>query len=85
MHFEMKRTKTTAYVEALAKEYNLTVEPNPLDLFATTVTELAGDKATQDHTLDIIVALKRAGLITKAEVARLSINHLNERKEFETN
>lgn len=78
----MIRTKTTDYVEAIAKRHNLTVKPNPLDHYAANVTELAGDKVTQDHTLDIIVALKRAGIITKAELVTLSINHLNEKKEL---
>jgi hypothetical protein len=76
----MIRTKITTQVEKIAAENNIIHEENSLDSFADIVTELAGDEVKSDPTLDLIVSLKRAGLISKSEVASLSLSHLKEKK-----
>lgn len=68
------------YVSTLAKKHNITYSVNPMDTWAQTVTRLAGDVVKPDHIEDLIIALKRAGKISKKEVAALTVNYLRETK-----
>lgn len=68
------------YVSTLAKKHNITYSVNPMDKWAQTVTRLAGDVVKPDHVEDLIIALKRAGKISKKEVATLTVNYLRETK-----
>lgn len=52
-----------------------------MDQWADAVTRLAGDEVVNDTVEDLLVALKRAGKITKQEVAILSVNYLREQKQ----
>jgi hypothetical protein len=66
-------------VKELAALHNITYKKNPLDEWTKTITELSGDDVTQDDTLDLIIALKRANIISSKEVVQLSSKHLRER------
>ena len=66
------------YIASLAKQNNVVYEKNHLDDFAKTITELSGDEVRQDDTLDLIIALKRSGVISKKDVVKLSTKHLRE-------
>ena len=68
------------HVSSLAKKHNITYSVNPMDTWAQTVTRLAGDVVKPDHVEDLIIALKRAGKISKKEVATLTVNYLRETK-----
>lgn len=67
------------FVIELAESYNISYMYNSMDLFADSVTSLAGDDVKHDHIEDLLVALKRAGKLSMQQVARLSVNYLRER------
>ncbi|WP_272667676.1 hypothetical protein [Providencia sp. PROV117] len=69
------------YVAELARYYKISYCYNAMDQWADAVTRLAGDEVVHDTVEDLLVALKRAGKITKQEVAMLSVNYLREQKQ----
>lgn len=69
------------YVLELARYYNISYHYNSMDRWANAVTRLAGDEVKHDDIEDLLVALKRAGKITKSDVAMLAVNYLRERKQ----
>lgn len=68
------------FVQDLARRLKVAYVPSSMDQWAETVTHLAGDEVRSDSTQDLLVALKRAGKLSKEEVAALTIRHLRERK-----
>ncbi|MGR7484028.1 hypothetical protein ACU60U_26975 [Klebsiella aerogenes] len=83
--FKLAKTPPTKgvarYVVELARYYNVSYCYNAMDQWADAVTRLAGDEIVHDTVEDLLVALKRAGKITKQEVAKLSVNYLREQKQ----
>lgn len=83
--FKLAKTPPTKgvarYVVELARYYNVSYCYNVMDQWADAVTRLAGDEIVHDTVEDLLVALKRAGKITKQEVAKLSVNYLREQKQ----
>ncbi|VEA69508.1 Uncharacterised protein [Serratia rubidaea] len=83
--FKLAKTPPTKgvarYVVELARYYNVSYCYNAMDQWADVVTRLAGDEIVHDTVEDLLVALKRAGKITKQEVAKLSVNYLREQKQ----
>ncbi|WP_430371197.1 hypothetical protein [Stenotrophomonas geniculata] len=69
------------YVRSLAKRFNISYTPTYMDRFAETVTRLAGDEVRTGAVQDLLVALKRAGTISSADMATLLVNYLREQKE----
>ena len=69
------------YVSELARYYNVSYCYTEMDQWADAVTRLAGDEVVHDIVEDLLVALKRAGKITKQEVATLSVNYMREQKQ----
>lgn len=78
---EIPRVGIDRYVQKLARRYKVSYTFSTMDKWAESVTRLAGDEVRRDHTEDLIVALKRAGKISKQDVARLTVNYLRERKQ----
>lgn len=66
-------------VKELAQKHNILYQKNALDEWVKTITELSGDEVRQDDTLDLIIALKRANIISTKEVVHISTKHLRER------
>lgn len=83
--FKLAKTPPTQgvarYVAELAHYYKISYCYNMMDQWADAVTRLAGDEVVHDTVEDLLVALKRAGKITKQEVAMLSVNYLREQKQ----
>ncbi|MFV0447236.1 MAG: hypothetical protein ACK5MF_02025 [Vibrio sp.] len=83
--FKLEKTLPTQgvarYVAELARYYNVSYCYNAMDQWADAVTRLAGDEVVHNTVEDLLVALKRAGKITKQEVAMLSVNYLREQKQ----
>lgn len=78
--------KVSKYIIELAKKNNIVHnEDNDLDKMANKITELAGDNIKKDPILDLIIELKRRGIISKEEVVKFSYNHLNEMKNNNLN
>ncbi|MCU4582642.1 type IV toxin-antitoxin system AbiEi family antitoxin domain-containing protein [Acinetobacter gyllenbergii] len=69
------------YVLELARYHKVSYSYNMMDQWANAVTCLAGDEVKHDSIEDLLVALKRAGKISKKDVAVLAINYLRERKQ----
>lgn len=69
------------YVRWLASFHGVRYAPTAADQWAETVTCLAGDEVRCGPVQDLLVALKRAGKLTKDDMARLLVNYLRERKQ----
>jgi hypothetical protein len=55
--------------------------PTAADQWSETVTRPAGDEVRSGPLQDLLVTLKRAGELTKDDMAGLLVNHLRERKQ----
>lgn len=69
------------YVRRLASFHGVRYVPTAADQWAETVTRLAGDEVRSGPVQDLLVALKRAGKLTKDDMASLLVNYLRERKQ----
>lgn len=69
------------YVRWLAGVHGVRYVPTAADQWAETVTRLAGDDVRSGPVQDLLVALKRAGKLTKDDMARLLVNYLRERRQ----
>jgi hypothetical protein len=69
------------YVRWLAGFHKVRYEQTAADQWAETVTRLAGDDVRSGPVQDLLVALKRAGKLTKSDMASLLVNYLRERKQ----
>lgn len=69
-----------AFVARFAASHGVAYRRTALDVWAETVTQLSGDDVRTDATCDLLVALKRRGLLSGAQMARLLVLHLRERR-----
>ena len=69
------------YVRWLADFHHVQYAPTAADQWADTVTRLAGDEVRSGPVQDLLVALKRAGKLTKDDMASLLVKYLRERKQ----
>lgn len=67
------------YVERFAAAHQVAFERTRLDNWAEAVTRAAGDDVVLDITEKLLVALKKRGLISGRQAARLVSNHGKER------
>ena len=65
-----------AYVHQLAAARGVTYAATSTDTLAEAVTRLSGDNVTLDTTELLLIALHRAGHVTRAESLRLQHDHL---------
>lgn len=72
-------TPTGVYVHALAKEFGVVYQRTPTDELADVITRLSGDTVDIDATENLIVALRRAGIIDGPTMVSLLGKHLDER------
>jgi hypothetical protein len=63
------------YVRQLAKREGIVFTPTFADIWASAVTQLAGDEVKSDPTDDLLVALTRAGKLSPREMTKLVIAH----------
>lgn len=70
-----------SYVRGLAAFHGVRYEPTAADQWAETVTRLAGDDVRSGPVQDLLVALTRAGKLTKDDMATLLVNYLRERRQ----
>ena len=74
-------TGVAQFVRALARVSQVKFIRTRLDEWAETVTQLAGDDIRSGPVQDLLVALKRAGVISSDDMTALLINFLRERKQ----
>lgn len=78
---ELPRTGIADFVRGLAKKRGVQYRPNGLDAWALKVSELSGDTVQPDETLNLLVSLRRAQIISLSQMAQLATLHLRERKQ----
>ena len=69
------KNPTAIYVRQLANREGIVFAPTYADIWATAVTQLAGDEVKSDPTDDLLVALTRAGKLSPREMTKLVIAH----------
>ncbi|AKO51361.1 hypothetical protein ABA45_02095 [Marinobacter psychrophilus] len=70
------------YVIELATELGIRYHPTPDDTLAEIATRLAGDDVVTDEIEDLIVTLKRAGVISGNEMGTLLSRYLSEKTQI---
>lgn len=73
-------TPTARRVQLLARRTGVRFTPTYADRWAGAVTRMAGDDVRSDPTDDLLVALRRAGKVSPAEMVSLVMAHHRERR-----
>ncbi|MHA6787650.1 hypothetical protein [Pseudomonas sp. FP2300] len=77
-----------AQVRRLAETHNVTAERDAISRMAAAITRLAGDVVELDKVEQLLVNLKRKGILSKSEILILQSKYLQEKrhakKRFET-
>ena len=73
------KTNVAEYIAEIAKENGVKYVRGPLDDLADVITYLSDDDVTVDDTADLVVALKRAGIISGRSVTDLLGAYLDEK------
>ncbi|WAC45219.1 hypothetical protein OU997_03220 [Pseudomonas sp. SL4(2022)] len=82
-------TKTVAVsvasqVRKLAKAYEVTAERDGMSCMAVTITRLAGDMVELDNVEQLLVNLKKKGVLSKSETLELQGRYLQEKRRSKT-
>ena len=72
--------KTAAAILTLAKQHGVAYTPTAADAWANDVTRLADDSVTLDKIELLLIALQRAGHLSRPEALNLQVNYLRESK-----
>ncbi|MBF0554734.1 MAG: hypothetical protein HQK96_09315 [Nitrospirae bacterium] len=76
-----KRQKNTAAdILALADQHQVAYTETETDVWARAITRLAGDDVDLDEIELLLIALQRAGCLSRPEALKLQINYLREAK-----
>ena len=67
------------YIQDLASAHGVVYTETSADRLADTITQLSGDEVQPDHIEDLLVALRRVGVITCAEMVELLGRYLDEK------
>lgn len=65
-------------IYALAAQHGIVAERLPVDDWADKVTELSGDAVVHDPVEDLVVTLRRKGVVTDREATSLYGDYLSE-------
>ncbi len=72
----MNKNVIKNYIQHLADAHNVTYISTPVDALADHITALADDVVQNDDTKDLLVALKRAHVISGAQMNTLLVQYL---------
>ncbi len=79
--WRMRRHQNTATViQRMARRYGVTYVPTPNDAWAGHITRLAGDSVELDPIEQTLIALQRAGRLSRPRLIELQAAYLNESK-----
>lgn len=67
-------------VRKLAQKYKVSAERDSISCMAVTITRLAGDAVELDGIEQLLVNLKRKGVLNKAEIMALQGRYLQEKR-----
>jgi hypothetical protein len=71
---------TADAIRALAERHKVTYTKTPTDVWAHDVTQLAGDDVEPDDIERLLIALQRAGHISRPDALHLQVMYLREAK-----
>ena len=71
-------SRTASAIVSLAREHGVTYTPTAIDAWAHDITRLADDDVMLDDIELLLIALQRAGYISRQEALRLQVNYLRE-------
>jgi hypothetical protein len=71
-------TSTAALIREMAAQHHVTYVPTESELFANDITRLAGDYVRLDEVECMLLALQRAGHLSRAELVHLQARYLSE-------
>jgi hypothetical protein len=69
---------TAVHIQELAEQYHVTYKATPTDRLARHITRLAGDDVHLDAIEQMLIALQRAGRITRMQMVQLQAKYLRE-------
>jgi len=72
----MNKNGIKNYIQNLADAHNVTYISTPVDALADHITALADDVVQNDDTKNLLVALKRAHVISGAQMNTLLVQYL---------
>ena len=67
-------------VRKLAKDHHITADPDGMSRMAVTITRMAGDIVELDGIEQLLVNLKKKGVLSKTETLALQGRYLQERR-----
>lgn len=73
-------TYTASVIRRMAARNNVTASLSENDAFAHHVTRLSGDDVLLDDVEQMVIALQRAGLLSRVQAVRLQARYLRENK-----
>jgi hypothetical protein len=73
-------SSTAARIQEMAERHRVSYAPTQADLLANQITHLSSDTVKLDETERRLIALQRAGHITRSELVHLQACHLRESK-----
>jgi len=74
------RNATATVIRDLARKYDVTYVKTRSDAVAHHITRLAGDHVELDDIEQLLIALQRAGHLSRTEIVRLQARYLREAK-----
>jgi hypothetical protein len=75
---------TASVIRRMAARNNVTASVSENDLFAHHVTRLSGDDVLLDDVEQMVIALHRAGVLSRVQAVRLQARYLRENKPIPT-
>ena len=71
-----------SYVQQLANDNNVTANRDGMSRVAVAITALADDSVELDNVEQLLVNLKKKGVLSKSEILQLQRRYLREQKHF---
>jgi hypothetical protein len=71
---------TASVIRQMAKQYDVVLHPTNADVLAHHMTRLAGDSVELDEVEQMLIALQRAGHLSRVDAVRLQARYLRELK-----
>jgi hypothetical protein len=71
-------SQTASEIVTLAQQHGVTYAPTATDAWASEVTRLADDDVILDDIELLLIAMQRAGHLSRPDALRLQVNYLRE-------
>jgi hypothetical protein len=79
----LPKNDAASAIRELAAKHNVAYIETPTDVLGHHITRLSGDEVTLDETELLLLALQRAGHISRTDSVRLHVAYLREKREME--